>query len=272
MSNEIKFTKSSPVYIDCPRLTQRPPHTKFIDGTPTLLYILGFARWIWNFLADSKTPPVIFLNPKPKNIFAKFLQSTPTPELCYNYFMENTKRYIGKDCLLGHGGERYTSNWRCVRCHQLKKQAIKKAKRAANPKKRGRPAGYGVDKTTEEYKEFKRIRSREYARTERGKAIRKEYEKTPKSIAFRKAQKAKYRSAKLNRMPAWLTKNDKWMIEQAYDLATLRTKLFGFTWEVDHIIPLQGKTVSGLHVPTNLQVIPKLVNARKGNKFLANFA
>ena len=38
--------------------------------------------------------------------------------------------------------------------------------------------------------------------------------------------------------------------------------------EVDHIIPLQGKLVSGLHTPTNLQVITARDNAKKGRKYL----
>ena len=81
------------------------------------------------------------------------------------------------------------------------------------------------------------------------------------------ADTAQRRYAKLKRTPMWLTRDDRWMIQEAYDLAALRTKVFGFPWHVDHIIPLQGEAVSGLHVPTNLQVIPWLDNVVKANKF-----
>ena len=78
---------------------------------------------------------------------------------------------------------------------------------------------------------------------------------------------AKRKAAKLHRSPNWLTLDERWMIEQAYELAVLRTNMLGFSWHVDHIIPLQGETVSGLHVPTNLQVIPGVDNIRKKNKY-----
>lgn len=76
----------------------------------------------------------------------------------------------------------------------------------------------------------------------------------------------KRRAAKLLRTPKWLTADDLFMIEEAYHLAKLRTELTGISWHVDHILPLQGRKVSGLHVPANLQVIPATINLKKSNR------
>lgn len=76
------------------------------------------------------------------------------------------------------------------------------------------------------------------------------------------AQTAKRRATKLNATPAWA---DPFLIREAYSLARLRTKVFGFKWHVDHIVPLQSKKVCGLHVENNLRVIPAINNRRKSN-------
>lgn len=69
------------------------------------------------------------------------------------------------------------------------------------------------------------------------------------------------------RTPIWVDADERWMIKEVYDLSAQRTKMTGFAWHVDHIIPLQGKTVSGLHIMANLQVIPGADNIRKKNKY-----
>ena len=78
---------------------------------------------------------------------------------------------------------------------------------------------------------------------------------------------AKRRADKIQRTPAWLTKEDDFFFEEIYSLAQLRTELTDIKWHVDHIIPLQGKLVSGLHVPSNLQVITAKENLAKSNTF-----
>jgi hypothetical protein len=74
-------------------------------------------------------------------------------------------------------------------------------------------------------------------------------------------------TAKKQRLPVWLTEENLKQIQVMYTLASSLTKTTGIAWHVDHIIPLQGKTVSGLHVPENLQVIPGSLNNKKSNKF-----
>jgi hypothetical protein len=76
----------------------------------------------------------------------------------------------------------------------------------------------------------------------------------------------KRQAAKSKRTPAWLSRDDHWFMEEMYDLAIRRTQALGFSWHVDHIVPLQGATVCGLHVPWNLQVIPAIENCKKGNR------
>jgi hypothetical protein len=78
---------------------------------------------------------------------------------------------------------------------------------------------------------------------------------------------ARRRANKLNRTPKWATETDAWMIKEIYELAVLRTKLTGVKCHVDHMLPLQGKLVSGLHTPFNMQVIPASQNISKGNRF-----
>jgi len=65
--------------------------------------------------------------------------------------------------------------------------------------------------------------------------------------------------------PLWASK---FFLKEIYHLAQLRTRYLGVPHEVDHIIPLKGKNVCGLHVEHNLRVIPWIENIKKSNKLL----
>jgi 5-methylcytosine-specific restriction endonuclease McrA len=75
----------------------------------------------------------------------------------------------------------------------------------------------------------------------------------------------KRKVAKLQRTPFWLNAGQEFEMECIYKYcASLRS--MGFDYEVDHIVPLQGKIVSGLHAPWNLQILTASENASKGNR------
>lgn len=72
------------------------------------------------------------------------------------------------------------------------------------------------------------------------------------------------RSAKLQRTPPWA---DLDAILLVYNKAAKLTRETGIPHHVDHVIPLRGKTVSGLHVAQNLQILRRDENLTKSNKY-----
>jgi len=73
---------------------------------------------------------------------------------------------------------------------------------------------------------------------------------------------AKRRAALLNRTPLWANES---YVDDFYRAADLSRG--GVQFHVDHIIPLQGKCVSGFHVKSNLQILPAHINTSKGNRY-----
>lgn len=71
------------------------------------------------------------------------------------------------------------------------------------------------------------------------------------------------RTAKMQRTPPWA---DLEKIESFYVSAARMSADTGVPHEVDHIIPLQGKNVCGLHIHTNLRIVPRRVNRAKQNR------
>ena len=82
------------------------------------------------------------------------------------------------------------------------------------------------------------------------------------------ARNALRRASKLSATPPWLSEEDKEHIAEYYAVAQRRTKILNEVFHVDHIVPLQGKNVCGLHVPWNLQIISATENLRKSNQWI----
>lgn len=100
---------------------------------------------------------------------------------------------------------------------------------------------------------------------EKRSAITRKWDKN--NAPIKNAATARRRATKFQATPSWA---NEFIIAEAYSLAELRTKMLGFKWEVDHMVPLQSKIVCGLHVHTNIQVIPKIENIKKGNRVWEN--
>jgi 5-methylcytosine-specific restriction endonuclease McrA len=77
-----------------------------------------------------------------------------------------------------------------------------------------------------------------------------------RNLALMVAKVQKYRTAKINALPSWVDVSE---LKKVYQNCPT-----GF--HVDHIVPLRGKNVSGLHVPWNLQYLTPQDNQRKSNK------
>ena len=97
------------------------------------------------------------------------------------------------------------------------------------------------------------------------KQSRQQYQKQNKGRI--NARNAKRRAAQMCRTPLWLSNEEKEQIKHLYEYASTLSGTTGMNYHVDHIIPLQGEIVSGLHVLNNLRVIPAALNISKGNRY-----
>jgi hypothetical protein len=134
-------------------------------------------------------------------------------------------------------------------------------KRITSDRKRNYVTEYQLNKETRQAQALKYY----YADHEKAKELQLIRQKTrlPQIAAYEAARRA----LKLQRTPKWLTEVDKERIQNEYKLAALQTKITGKPWHVDHIIPLQGELVSGLHVPSNLMAMLGSDNISKHNNF-----
>ena len=112
--------------------------------------------------------------------------------------------------------------------------------------------------------EIERQQQAEYCRLnpEKIKVHRERYKRTNKGTV--NATTRKRQAQKINATPAWA---DLEQIKRIYTLCAKVSERTGVLHHVDHIIPLKGKDVCGLHTEKNLRVIPAKMNLEKSNKY-----
>jgi 5-methylcytosine-specific restriction endonuclease McrA len=116
-------------------------------------------------------------------------------------------------------------------------------------------------------KDIHNLKQQEYY--EQNKAIVRErgrlhYEKN-KAVYLYYSKKRKLLIA--NAMPKWLIKEMQNSIKDFYIEAKRLSLLNDISYHVDHIVPLNGENVCGLHVPWNLQILTAKENLKKSNKY-----
>jgi hypothetical protein len=170
--------------------------------------------------------------------------------------------FTGKPCSRGHVAPRKTKGC-CVECMKEDWVTDNERRKALPKSKASKDAGRRYYERNKDA-----VIARAAARPIEEKRRHKDNYKKENPEVYRvicNARRRRHREA----TPAWLTKEQKDNIKQLYIEAQKLTKLTGVRYEVDHIIPLTNDSVCGLHVPWNLQVIPKLENLKKANKIVA---
>lgn len=189
--------------------------------------------------------------------------------------------YLGPDkpCKHGHDAERRVDNGTCVVCDA---EAVRKSREKDPDKLRERNRQYreaNADKQREyahqyrqanaekirQYREANAEKSRQYREVNREKIIERHRQyrqaNAPKRLACQRNRDAR----KLQATPGWF---DKAAVEAIYEEAARLSAVTGIEHHVDHIIPLRGRQVCGLHVQNNLMAVPREWNSSKGAKLI----
>lgn len=164
------------------------------------------------------------------------------------------KYYTGVPCKHGHFSERNLPRGNCITCKNLlhetyRKNNPEKVKSSIEASKRSNP---------EKYNEKRRERRRN---NPEGYRIPNLVWKQ-KNRGVVNAQTSRRRAKKLHATPSWANPN---LIKEVYIKCAEMTESTGIHYHVNHIIPLQGRYVCGLHVENNLEIITAEENCKLGN-------
>lgn len=147
-------------------------------------------------------------------------------------------------------------------CDYCKKCWAERSKhyRRVMPEKTQESAKRSYDKNRDKYNAQKR----EYreANKEYFNAKTREYKKQNKGLI--NSSNARRRASKMKATPSWA---NKFIIDEIYSLAQLRTEMLGIEFHVDHEIPLTHNLVCGLHNEFNLKIVTASENLTKHNSF-----
>ena len=173
--------------------------------------------------------------------------------------------FTGQPCKHGHVALRKTKG-SCIECLKIEWEKEKKTRAEYFANYNKSEAG---QKAKKEYYEKNKslVIAKAQARTDEDKKKYKKNHKINNPDMYREMtslRRRRFRQA----TPKWLTLEDKMEIRLKYRLAIELSRSTGIRHAVDHIIPLHGETVCGLHVPWNLDVITQEENLRKYNKLI----
>jgi hypothetical protein len=172
------------------------------------------------------------------------------------YFGQD-RYFTGTPCGRGHVTYRYVRGGACLDCNALRKFDWK-AWYARNRDKHLRRVKDDYRKDPQKFiarqkKYYDPEKSKRYAAACKGRY--------PERFKLRASRAAALRRS---RVPQWA---DHGAIDAIYAEALSRSERDGRPYHVDHIIPLCGRIVCGLHVPENLQILTASDNIKKHNHF-----
>jgi len=173
--------------------------------------------------------------------------------------------FTGKPCKHGHVAPRKTKG-ACVECMKIEWQQA--AEKRADYFRKYNKSEAGQQAKRKYYEANKEnVIARAQARPDEDKRRYKKTHKVNNPDMYKEMTSLRRRRFR-DATPKWLTENQKMEIRLKYRLAIELSRATGERHAVDHIIPLHGESVCGLHVPWNLQVLTQKDNLAKYNRMV----